>query len=142
MRARVRCARQPPSREPLTACTCVQLRLRGLRGGADVFRMYDVNKDQFVCGEDLEEVIGLMVGANLSKEQVRAIVGDTIRKGDKDKDGKLSFEEFTAVRALRRGEGSLRSLTRARRVCVRLAQLMVQSPNLHAKLTIPFEYAK
>ncbi len=39
----------------------------------------------------------MMVGANLTDVQLQQIVDKTILDADKDKDGKLSFEEFAGV---------------------------------------------
>jgi serine/threonine-protein phosphatase 2B regulatory subunit len=61
-----------------------------------LFRLYDVNDDDFITSEDLFEVLRLMVGPYLDDEQIRFIADKTIRQADKlDQDGKISFEEFS-----------------------------------------------
>ena len=39
----------------------------------------------------------MMVGDNLNNTQLQQIVDKTILEADKDKDGKISFEEFVQV---------------------------------------------
>lgn len=46
-------------------------------------------------------MLKLMVGKNLSEDQLQSIARTTLQKADKDKDGKISFEEFSRVRASR-----------------------------------------
>lgn len=43
------------------------------------------------------QVLKTMVGSNLSDKQLQEIVDKTILYADKDKDGKISFEEFCDV---------------------------------------------
>ena len=39
----------------------------------------------------------MMVGNNLTDVQLQQIVDKSIREADKDKDGKISFDEFCAI---------------------------------------------
>jgi len=58
------------------------------------FRVYDVDNDGFISNADLYHVLKAMVGSNLNDVQLQQLVDRTIIQGDKDKDGKLSYEEF------------------------------------------------
>lgn len=58
------------------------------------FRVYDVDNDGFISNADLFHVLKAMVGSNLNDVQLQQLVDRTILQGDKDKDGKLSYEEF------------------------------------------------
>lgn len=64
------------------------------------FRLYDVNNDGFISNGDLFHILKAMVGNNLTEVQLQQLVDRTIIQGDKDKDGKLSYEEFVDVRFL------------------------------------------
>uniref|UniRef100_A0A2P2IDC6 Calcineurin B subunit n=1 Tax=Hirondellea gigas TaxID=1518452 RepID=A0A2P2IDC6_9CRUS len=61
------------------------------------FKLYDVNKDGFISNGDLFTVLKTMVGDNLDDLQLQQLVDRTILQADKDKDGKLSFVEFTEM---------------------------------------------
>jgi len=58
------------------------------------FGIYDVNKDGYISNGDLFQVMKMMVGDNLSEEQLQQLVDRQIVIADTDGDGKLSFEEF------------------------------------------------
>jgi hypothetical protein len=58
------------------------------------FRVYDVDNDGFISNADLYHVLKAMVGSNLNDVQLQQLVDRTIIQGDKDKDGKLNYEEF------------------------------------------------
>ncbi len=58
------------------------------------FRVYDVDNDGFISNADLYHVLKAMVGSNLNDIQLQQLVDRTIIQGDKDKDGKLNYEEF------------------------------------------------
>merc|ERR550537_421885 len=61
------------------------------------FSIYDVNKDGFISNGDLFQVMKMMVGDNLTGEQLQQLVDRQMVQADKDGDGKLSFEEFKAA---------------------------------------------
>jgi len=61
------------------------------------FRMYDVNNDGYISNGDLFKILKIMVGNNLTDIQLQQLVDRTILQGDKDKDGKLSYDEFVAM---------------------------------------------
>jgi len=61
------------------------------------FRIYDIDNDGFVSNGELYQVLKMMVGNNLKDTQLQQIVDKTILLYDKDKDGKISFQEFCQV---------------------------------------------
>uniref|UniRef100_A0A0N5ADS9 Ca2+/calmodulin-dependent protein phosphatase calcineurin subunit b n=1 Tax=Syphacia muris TaxID=451379 RepID=A0A0N5ADS9_9BILA len=58
------------------------------------FTMYDLNKNGFITREEFKEILNMMVGANITTEQLECIADRTIKEADKDLDGKISFNEF------------------------------------------------
>lgn len=67
------------------------------------FRIFDIDKDNFISTGELYQVLLLMVGDNLVPAQIQQIVDKTICYCDLDGDGKISFDEFSqAVVALER----------------------------------------
>ena len=58
------------------------------------FDIYDVNGDGYISNGDLFRILKIMVGDNLTEIQLQQLVDRTILKADKDKDGKLSENEF------------------------------------------------
>jgi len=61
------------------------------------FKVYDMDRDGFISNGELFLVLKMMVGNNLKDQQLQQIVDKTILEADKDKDGKLSFEEFAEM---------------------------------------------
>lgn len=61
------------------------------------FQIYDIDQDGFISNGELFQVLKIMVGNNLNDVQLQQIVDKTIIEADKDKDGKISFEEFVNV---------------------------------------------
>jgi len=61
------------------------------------FRMYDLDGDDKISKEELLAVLTMMVGANISTEQLISIAERTIMEADSDKDDLISFEEFAQV---------------------------------------------
>lgn len=61
------------------------------------FRLYDVDNDGYISNADLFYVLKSMVGNNLNDTQLQQLVDRTIIKGDIDKDGKLSYNEYIAM---------------------------------------------
>jgi len=58
------------------------------------FKIYDVDGDGYISNADLFYVLKAMVGNNLNEVQLQQLVDRTIIKGDIDKDGKLSYNEY------------------------------------------------
>ena len=67
---------------------------------AVAFKVYDTDNDGFITNMELFKTLKLMVGNNLKDAELQQIVDKTILTGDKDGDGKLSFQEFCAVRVM------------------------------------------
>ncbi|XP_004747779.1 calcineurin subunit B type 2 [Mustela nigripes] len=61
------------------------------------FSIYDIDKDGYISNGELFQVLKLMVGDNLEDWQLQQLVDKTIIVLDRDGDGKISFEEFSAV---------------------------------------------
>ncbi|ODV60089.1 calcineurin regulatory subunit B [Ascoidea rubescens DSM 1968] len=58
------------------------------------FSVYDIDKDGVISNGELFIVLKVMVGKNLTDEQLQQIVDKTIMENDLDGDGTLDFEEF------------------------------------------------
>lgn len=58
------------------------------------FRLYDIDNDDRITKEELMSVLHMMVGENISEEQLLSIADRTIRESDTDGDGMINFEEF------------------------------------------------
>lgn len=58
------------------------------------FRMYDLDGDNQISKEELLAVLHMMVGANISEEQLGSIADRTINEADLDGDKQISFDEF------------------------------------------------
>nr|CAA73345.1 calcineurin regulatory subunit [Neurospora crassa] len=61
------------------------------------FKVYDIDRDGYISNGELFIVLKMMVGSNLKDQQLQRIVDKTIMEADLDKDGKISFEEFTKM---------------------------------------------
>ena len=61
------------------------------------FKVYDIDRDGFISNGELFIVLKMMVGSNLKDQQLQQIVDKTIMEADSNKDGKISFEEFTKM---------------------------------------------
>lgn len=61
------------------------------------FRMYDLDGDDRISKEELLAVLTMMVGANISEDQLISIAERTIMEADTDKDNLISFDEFKTV---------------------------------------------
>lgn len=59
-----------------------------------------MDKDGYISNGELFQVLKMMVGNNLKDTQLQQIVDKTIINADKDGDGRISFEEFCAVRQI------------------------------------------
>ncbi|XP_005382849.1 PREDICTED: calcineurin subunit B type 2 [Chinchilla lanigera] len=61
------------------------------------FSIYDLDKDGYISNGELFQVLKMMVGENLKGWQLQQMVDKTIIIMDKDGDGRLSFQEFSAL---------------------------------------------
>ncbi|KAG5319855.1 CHP1 protein, partial [Acromyrmex heyeri] len=58
------------------------------------FKMYDLDNDDLISKDELLAILHMMVGANISEEQLTSIAERTIVEADENGDGMISFEEF------------------------------------------------
>jgi len=58
------------------------------------FSMYDLNKNGYITRDEFKFILNMMVGSNITPDQLESIADRTITEADADKDGKISFEEF------------------------------------------------
>jgi len=61
------------------------------------FSRYDLDGDDKISKEELLAVLTMMVGANISPEQLLSIADRTIQEADIDRDHLISFQEFATV---------------------------------------------
>lgn len=61
------------------------------------FKIYDLDNDGKISKDDLMQVLHMMVGMNISDEQLGGIADRAISDADIDKDGAISFEELKRV---------------------------------------------
>ena len=64
---------------------------------AVAFRMYDLDGDGYVSSDELAHTLKTLMGRALSDAQLEQIVESTIQQHDVDRDGRLSFQEFTSL---------------------------------------------
>jgi len=58
------------------------------------FKMYDLDDDDVISRDELLSILHMMVGANISQEQLLSIAERTILEADLCCQGKISFEDF------------------------------------------------
>uniref|UniRef100_A0A8C8R725 Calcineurin like EF-hand protein 2 n=1 Tax=Pelusios castaneus TaxID=367368 RepID=A0A8C8R725_9SAUR len=58
------------------------------------FQLYDQDSDGKISRAEMLQVLQLMVGIQVTEEQLACIVERTIQEADRDGDGAISFEEF------------------------------------------------
>uniref|UniRef100_A0A3B1KA25 Calcium and integrin-binding family member 2 n=1 Tax=Astyanax mexicanus TaxID=7994 RepID=A0A3B1KA25_ASTMX len=58
------------------------------------FRIYDFNRDGFLCLEDVEETVHRLTGEELRVEERRLVARRVMEEADLDGDGKLSLIDF------------------------------------------------
>lgn len=66
------------------------------------FKMYDLDGDDLISRGELLSVLHMMVGVNISDDQLNSIAERTIMEADKNGDRMISFDEF--CEALQRTE--------------------------------------
>lgn len=62
--------------------------------------MYDLDDDDTISRDEMLNILHMMVGANISQDQLNSIAERTILEADQCGEGKISFEDF--CRALER----------------------------------------
>lgn len=61
------------------------------------FKMYDLNGDNRISRDELLAVLHMMVGSNISEDQLGSIADRTMLEADEDSDGMISFDEFVKI---------------------------------------------
>jgi len=56
--------------------------------------MYDLDDDESISKDELLNILHMMVGANISQDQLMSIAERTIMEADQAGDGKITFEDF------------------------------------------------
>ncbi|XP_004692119.1 PREDICTED: calcineurin B homologous protein 2 isoform X2 [Condylura cristata] len=78
-------SRDPKEPEPLNS------RMNKLRFA---FRLYDQDRDGKISRQEMLQVLRLMVGVQVTEEQLESITDRTVQEADEDGDGAVSFLEF------------------------------------------------
>jgi hypothetical protein len=63
------------------------------------FIIFDVDGDGFISVDDMNKVMNLLVGNNMSPLTVSEVIRRTMDTADIDKDGSISFDDFCQVRS-------------------------------------------
>lgn len=58
------------------------------------FKMYDLDNDGKISRDELLAILQMMVGSNISEEQLTSIAERTILEADQDGDQMIAFDEF------------------------------------------------
>uniref|UniRef100_A0A3Q3K8K6 EF-hand domain-containing protein n=1 Tax=Monopterus albus TaxID=43700 RepID=A0A3Q3K8K6_MONAL len=61
------------------------------------FHLYDLDRDDKISRDELLQVLRMMVGVNISDEQLGSIADRTIQEADTNGDNSISFNEFIKV---------------------------------------------
>jgi calcineurin B family protein 1 len=61
------------------------------------FKIYDLDNDGKISREELLAVLHMMVGSNISEDQLASIADRTILEADMDSDGFISLPDFISV---------------------------------------------
>lgn len=56
--------------------------------------MYDLDDDESISRDELLNILHMMVGANISQDQLLSIAERTIVEADQRGQGKISFDDF------------------------------------------------
>lgn len=56
--------------------------------------MYDLDDDESISRDELLNILHMMVGANISQDQLLSIAERTIMEADQGGQGKISFDDF------------------------------------------------
>ncbi|KAM5227582.1 calcineurin B homologous protein 2 [Ctenodactylus gundi] len=59
------------------------------------FQLYDLDRDGKISRHEMLQVLRLMVGVQVTEEQLESIADRTVQEADEDGDGAVSFLEFT-----------------------------------------------
>ena len=61
---------------------------------AVAFKMYDLDDDETISRDELLNILHMMVGANISQDQLNSIAERTIVEADQSGSGKITFDDF------------------------------------------------
>jgi calcineurin B family protein 1 len=61
------------------------------------FDLYDLDKDGKISKDELISMLAMMVGTNISDEQLASIADRALAEADRDGDQLISFEEFASA---------------------------------------------
>ncbi|KAL7980711.1 hypothetical protein Chor_001865, partial [Crotalus horridus] len=61
------------------------------------FQLYDQDKDGKISRAEMLQVLRMMVGIQVTNDQLENITDRTIQEADRDGDNAISFEEFAKV---------------------------------------------
>ncbi|ESO01315.1 hypothetical protein HELRODRAFT_81905 [Helobdella robusta] len=61
------------------------------------FRMYDLDGDNKISRDELINILHMMVGANISEDQLGSIADRTLVEADCNEDGSICFDEFVKI---------------------------------------------
>jgi calcineurin B homologous protein 1 len=56
--------------------------------------MYDLDDDETISKDELLNILHMMVGANISQDQLLSIAERTIIEADQSGNGKITFDDF------------------------------------------------
>ncbi|KAL8219931.1 UNVERIFIED_CONTAM: hypothetical protein K2H54_036398, partial [Gekko kuhli] len=59
------------------------------------FQLYDQDQDGKISRDELLQLLRMMIGIQVTDEQLECITDRTIQEADKDRDNAISFEEFS-----------------------------------------------
>ncbi|XP_036166412.1 calcineurin B homologous protein 2 [Myotis myotis] len=59
------------------------------------FQLYDLDRDGKISRHEMLQVLRLMVGVQVTEEQLESITDRTVQEADEDGDGAVSFMEFS-----------------------------------------------
>ncbi|XP_035803628.1 calcium and integrin-binding family member 2-like isoform X1 [Amphiprion ocellaris] len=58
------------------------------------FKIYDFNRDNFICKDDLQQTLTLLTKGELTEDEVLLVCDKALEEADLDGDSKLSFSDF------------------------------------------------
>ncbi|CAG13253.1 unnamed protein product [Tetraodon nigroviridis] len=70
------------------------------------FRLYDLDRDDKISRDELLQVLRMMVGVNISDDQLGSIADRTIQEADTNGDNSISFNEFIKAGVGESGRGA------------------------------------
>lgn len=59
--------------------------------------MYNLSGDGFIKREELRQVLGMMAGDEIDKEELDSIIDQTFQELDLNGDGRIDIDEFSLV---------------------------------------------